>query len=688
MAFARRVVSVIALASALSVCVGALAAQAESGEDEAVTTAMAGGEGHAASSEREQSEVPEIEVEVIGRKWGEQSVPSLSPTATDVISVIPEEEIEAVAEPTLADSLQFLPGLQVVRQGRKFERLVYVRGTWVPTVLLDGAQISAATTGFVSGFANRALYSIPSSAVERIEVIRSSSSLIYGPHALTGGVINIVTKTGEGPPRLEIGAEAGSYEHWRHTLSHFEGTEDRGVALVFEREIEDSNLVWGFRRMDHLFTKFNRTLDNGDTVKLLFLSNEGKRQVDMWSQEFQDAYGYPPVYWTFDPWRERFTSLAYAHELNAAGAGVDAIVWARNRFFRQAYFDGPIPPRPGPTVSQDAKDDSIGTSLFWRQPAGDDHFLRLGFQWFRINGYEQDFSLDPTTRLETPQPSVETDTKLTSYILQDEWTLAPGTRFFYGGRYEVPPDRDNAFTYSLGVERDLSEKTNAYARFGTGVQFPTETQLESDPTLEDQTSQNWDIGVNHYLSRNLVAHLGWFRSQVENEFIDYLRPGGDPTNRADYGTTQADETTSGVEVELQGGTPKLRWFANYTTQDRSVDRTPTIGDQPLQLAVPPDHMLNVGLRWSPDEGRTRGAVTFRYVSDYLASARYFAGAWPMDAYHVSNVSLSREFADGWRVHGAVNNLADEQYETQPGYPMPGRNWFLGVTRTVMTQCGT
>ena len=64
--------------------------------------------------ERAAEKVPEIEVEVIGKKWGEQSVPSLAPSTAEVISVIPAQEIEAVGETTLADTIQFLPGVDIM----------------------------------------------------------------------------------------------------------------------------------------------------------------------------------------------------------------------------------------------------------------------------------------------------------------------------------------------------------------------------------------------------------------------------------------------------------------------------------------------------------------------------------------------------------------------------------------------
>ncbi len=40
---------------------------------------------------------------------------------------------------------------------------------------------------------------------------------------------------------------------------------------------------------------------------------------------------------------------------------------------------------------------------------------------------------------------------------------------------------------------------------------------------------------------------------------------------------------------------------------------------------------------------------------------------------------------GWDISAGLNNLFDEQYETQPGFPMPGRNWVFGLTHTAEVQ---
>ena len=54
------------------------------------------------------------------------------------------------------------------------------------------------------------LYSIPIETVEKIEIIPSGASVIYGDNTV-GGAVNIITKNGSGKDSLTLQTEAGSY---------------------------------------------------------------------------------------------------------------------------------------------------------------------------------------------------------------------------------------------------------------------------------------------------------------------------------------------------------------------------------------------------------------------------------------------------------------------------------------------
>ncbi len=72
--------------------------------------------------------------------------------------------------------------------------------------MIDGIRVNdPSTTGREFDFSTLVL-----ADVERIEVLRGPQSALYGSDAM-GGVVNIITRKGGGPPRAHISVEAGSY---------------------------------------------------------------------------------------------------------------------------------------------------------------------------------------------------------------------------------------------------------------------------------------------------------------------------------------------------------------------------------------------------------------------------------------------------------------------------------------------
>ena len=79
-------------------------------------------------------------------------------------------------------------------------------------VLIDGRKANEADSS------NPDWALIPLENIERIEIIRGPATAIYGDSAMAG-VINIITKKGEGKPTIEIGADAGSWQRYDQKVS-------------------------------------------------------------------------------------------------------------------------------------------------------------------------------------------------------------------------------------------------------------------------------------------------------------------------------------------------------------------------------------------------------------------------------------------------------------------------------------
>jgi vitamin B12 transporter len=120
------------------------------------------------------------------------------------VTVITADEIAGRGYATLAEALRGVHGLELNTSGGLGGQLnVHVRGTNANhlLVLVDGQRIGSATLG------STALEHLPLHAVERIELLRSPASSLYGMDAV-GGVLQIFTR-GEDKGSGLTGASAG-----------------------------------------------------------------------------------------------------------------------------------------------------------------------------------------------------------------------------------------------------------------------------------------------------------------------------------------------------------------------------------------------------------------------------------------------------------------------------------------------
>ena len=137
---------------------------------------------------------------------------NLTPTPAlevgSAVTIITREELEQKQIRFVSEALRSVPGVNVNTTGAVGNLTqVRIRGSEADhtLVLIDGVEInSPASTDGGFDFAN-----LLGLDVERIEVLRGPQSALYGSDAV-GGVVNIITRRGEGPARASAFAEGGS----------------------------------------------------------------------------------------------------------------------------------------------------------------------------------------------------------------------------------------------------------------------------------------------------------------------------------------------------------------------------------------------------------------------------------------------------------------------------------------------
>lgn len=130
--------------------------------------------------------------------------------ARDVLAdniVITSEEIAASGHKNLDELLQQKRSIEISRNGGPGTNAsLFLRGASNAqnVVLIDGVRVSSSSVGGATWSA------LPLSQIDHIEIVYGPRSAIYGADAI-GGVVQIFTKQGEGPPHFNADLGAGSY---------------------------------------------------------------------------------------------------------------------------------------------------------------------------------------------------------------------------------------------------------------------------------------------------------------------------------------------------------------------------------------------------------------------------------------------------------------------------------------------
>ena len=214
-------------------------------------------------------------------------------TLASSVSVITSEEICKRQLNTVVDVLQEIPGISVSQLGGPGKLAkVNIRGgnTNHTLVLMDGTEMNdASSTDNAFDFST-----LNTNDIERIEVVRGPQSTLYGSDAVAG-VINIITKRGEGKPLYSVSSEVGSNDYYRGNISAIGNYGNLGYSIqaIQNRSngISAADSKFGNTEKDGYFnTGFTSNLDykiNEDAgINLFYKYTKAKADLDQLDEYF------------------------------------------------------------------------------------------------------------------------------------------------------------------------------------------------------------------------------------------------------------------------------------------------------------------------------------------------------------------------------------------------------------------
>ncbi|WP_218081159.1 TonB-dependent receptor plug domain-containing protein [Anthocerotibacter panamensis] len=143
---------------------------------------------------------------------------------TQTTYVVTRADIKASGATTISDALRLVPGFTLTDSlggidNRGFNSLRGLDDARF-VFLEDGRPFTNPSNG-----RNSQISSIPTVDVERIEVVTGGATLRYGADAVAG-VINVITRVPEGPPKLTANIQLGSFGFSQYNLEYSGSTGD------------------------------------------------------------------------------------------------------------------------------------------------------------------------------------------------------------------------------------------------------------------------------------------------------------------------------------------------------------------------------------------------------------------------------------------------------------------------------
>ncbi len=597
------------------------------------------------------------------------------------VTVISEEELKTYNYLTVDDALRQVPGLEVQRQGSAGKlSQVRIRGTSTQQVqvLIDGARVKSPTAGTFD-FSDLGL-----DQIQRIEIVRGPQSTLYGADAI-GGVIQIITKRGEGPFSAYASSEGGNHDTlrervgfsgsdklldysfgaaWFESNGQFpnDGTEQRGIASRVGVTLPaDGHIGLAFR--------YNRTKNDlpfdGNSTPVPFspffvLDRDSRQQSETTTLSLQ--WDQKPVEW---------------FEVHGRVSG----------FWNQLGFQDPFTLSDARIpFNSDSNDESsqIDTNRQDIELLGAFHLGK--WNTFTV-GVEQIYEYGRNRssggflgRGVASVFSKQIDNF--AYFFQDEIKLFDRVILSAGRRHDDNSAFGGATTNRAGlVVRVPETDTRVRGSWGEGFRAPTINDLFfpgfSNPNLKPERSESWEAGVDQSFFKKRVRLGATYFENKFDDLIQFVSVGGlfRPVNVA-KAWTQGEEVT--IEIEP---IDRLLFTANYThveTKDFS-----TRGE----LRRVPHHVGNIGVTWTPIPALTvytqinvvssQGDLAFDPVL-FVSTPVRNPGYYRIDLGGVYNIVPKRGNFPALDFTARINNVTDQRYMEAFGFPNLGLNALVGL----------
>jgi len=603
-----------------------------------------------------------------------------------LITVISRKEIERSPFHSIGELLGRQAGVNVVGANNApgTNNDLYVRGsaTGNTLLLIDGMpayDVSTIRNSFDINF-------LPLGEVERIEILRSGQSSLYGSDAV-GGVINIITRK-ENTKRLTTGLNlsSGSYGSRMLDLSaagkgkkglQYKLQYNRNSAKGFSSAL-DSNKVKSFDKdgmqQDFVLAQLNTDLQKKLVFRLGFQGSWYKNDLDQ--AAFEDAKDFTASNTNF----QYNGGLTYKIK-KLTLQGNYAINNSQREYVDDSLFLNGF--------SKFMRSDYQGRSSFAELYAS----FKASHHWQLIGGLESRwFNTDQSylsvsqwgnyeTALSGDSAKVNTQSAFVSAVWKNKgFNLESGIRFNYHSRF------GKNFTYTFNPSYTFHEQWRLAINLSSAFKAPTLYQLydgySGERNLKPETSITSELSLQYIGSKTISFRATVFNRNTKNGIdYDYARYKYFNYNK---------QTDKGIELEAKWKKENWQLGMNYTYLDGETTAIEyaydagfgnyfAVGEKKYNnLFRTPKHNLNLQADWQLNK-RWNIGLSQRFAGKRM-EPQFMSDPVEMKAFQLTDIALQYKLIGKWVVYGSIRNIFDEQYQEVLGFATRGRNFLIGIRR--------
>lgn len=581
------------------------------------------------------------------------------------VAVVTAKEIEQKHFDDVAQAVKNVPGVFIASHGASGQSYnsdqIYINGSSNVVVLVDGIRRN--TNG--NSLMNASIAELVAmDSVDHIEVLKGSSSTLYGSDA-QGGVINIITKEAK-----EDGVKT--------TLRTSFGDNSKEKYTLYNAG-KEGNVFW--------------SIEGGKELGGTFKDGWGRKIINHLNAEHYNAkLGYEfgndsDIVVNYEKYKTDYTKPSYGSNDRKAVAGKknndalnlqytakirDNLTNLFSVYRNRTTFD--IPSQPW---GMDMKTTGVSDQLTYTL---NKQTLTGGFDWYKD---EVPFYYDNTGISEVQGTSIHN----IAFYLQDkialtnQWNITPGVRVDHHSTFGTHTSP------SLSVGFKQSENTNYYVNYKTFFVAPNLYQLfgsdayfghVGNKNLKPQEGSTIEFGINHNFGDNLTGTFNVYHTHAKN--ILYADP-SDNYHYANGGKSSLNGFTINLDKKFSS-----HWAAGI---GYSYLHIPAKEGQNINFnGSLPESTLNINVDYTTPKFNI--SLSGRGIMNRYGTKADWSGKPTKMSnyanYWVWDLAANYQFTKEATLFARVNNIF-EQFYTDIGssqdpygtwYSAPGRNLEIGL----------